>query len=408
MHSAGNRGGTLTFAEEEAGLNPADRVGQRPRVFYPSATDTSPLVMARAVAAAEGAGDGVREELRPLTIAFDDRTVMDQLLPADVMRRLRERTADIFTATDSGFRLIEDPEQADWVIRVAALECPDILYLMPPKDSPNAGSERWHMSPPGDEAIAWLRPALERLVHERIWQSHALPLGETTKRAFLGLFRKGTAEDLKAEIVEEQNGTYHTPNRTQALLGMYGKVVAGNRLAGRLAKFEQRGMVQHVDHVRRFMTFQRKGSGSSKDFLSFLGSRQAWQVVDLTGRVSGGRQNEIAFEIVGIRLDQNDLIKALNADPDALAYFGYLQQIQETGCLVVEHVLFTKYAVSQSTNVAIGGHAQTVLTADRAAVDLGRQSTRQSELAAPVVRCYQMYAVKLHDDRVVELVALNP
>jgi WD40 repeat protein len=408
MHGARQRGRTLTFAEEEAGLSLADRVGQRPRVFYPYVAGTSPLVVARVSDEAVESEEPAIEAFSPLAVAFDDRTVMDQAVPLEVIQQWRSKTAPVLAADDSAFRLVDDPRQADWLIRVAALERTDILYLMPRQDSPTAADEGWHMAPPGDAAVEWLRTKLGHLADERRWQSHALPLGEITERAFLGMFRKGPAEDLKAEIVEEQSGTYHTPNRTQAALGMYGKLVAGNKLAGRLSKFEQRGMVQHFDHVRRFVTVQRNGSGSSKDFLSLLGSRQAWQVVDLTGKVSGGRQNEIAFEIVGVRLDQNDLIKALNADPDALSYFGYLQHTKETGCLVVENVLLTKYASAQSTQVGVGGHAQAAFTADRVAGAYERQSSSQSEFAAPVIRCYQMYEVRLHQNRVVELVALNP
>ena len=72
--------------------------------------------------------------------------------------------------------------------------------------------------------------------------------------------------------------------------------------------------MQEIDSVRRFTTVERQGREGGSDFLSFVGTRAAWQVVDLQARVSGGKTNEVAFEVVGLRLDQSDVIKALNQD----------------------------------------------------------------------------------------------
>ncbi len=228
------------------------------------------------------------------------------------------------------------------------------------------------------------------------------------ERSVLGIFRKGPAEDLRAEIVEEQNGVYHTQNRTQAVLGTYGKLVAGKRLVGRLPKFEHRGLVQQLERVRRFVTVQRQGRRGGKDFLSFVGNHQAYQVVDLAVQASGGRQNEVTFEMVGLRLDQNDVIKALNSDGDALTYFEYLRTNKEAPCLVLENVVFTSCSVAESTTLALGGSAKTALTTDGGAARVQNQRSSSTQFTSPVVRCYQMYEVKLHQNRVVELVSLAP
>jgi WD40 repeat protein len=228
------------------------------------------------------------------------------------------------------------------------------------------------------------------------------------ERGFLGVFRKGPAEDLKADIVEEQSGVYHTLNRTQAVLGTYGKMIEGNRLMGRLPKFEHRGLVQELDHVRRFATVQRRGQSAGKDFLSLFGSRQAWQVVNLGGKISGGRENEVAYEIVGVRLDQTDVIKALNADTDALTYFDYLASQEQAPCVVLENLVFTNYTASQGTNLNLGVTAKTTLTPDSVEAQVENERSSSTEFTSPVIRCYQMYGVKLHQGRVVELAALEP
>src|SRR5690606_21095350 len=102
-----------------------------------------------------------------------------------------------FQEQPSRYRLVDSGSKADWLIQIAALERPDILYITPPRESLDyAHDAHWRMSPPGDAASAWLAAELEALALERQWQSMALPLGVTTERAFLGIFRKGPAEDL--------------------------------------------------------------------------------------------------------------------------------------------------------------------------------------------------------------------
>jgi hypothetical protein len=142
--------------------------------------------------------------------------------------------------------------------------------------------------------------------------------------------------------------------------------------------------------------------------LSLFGSRQAWQVVNLGAKITGGREQEMSFDIVGVRLEQSDVINALNADAEALAYFGYLEQKDEPPCVVLENLLLTNYAASQTTTVGLGVNAKTVVSADSVDAQSEHQRTSSTELASPVIRCYQMYQVKLHQNRVVELVSLDP
>jgi len=222
------------------------------------------------------------------------------------------------------------------------------------------------------------------------------------------VFRRGPAEDLKAKIVEEQSGIYQTPNRTQALLGTYGKMVEGNYLLHRLARFEHRGFLQQLDQVRRFTTVQRIGSGAGEDFVSLVGNRQAWQIVDLAAQISAGRHQEVTFEILGVRLDQNDAIKALNADDDALDYFEYLRQQKQTPCLVLENLVLTSYSATLGSNLHAGANAEIELTSDGVRAQLDSQSGSFTRLTSPVIRCYQAYEVKLHGRKVMELVKLGP
>ena len=167
-------------------------------------------------------------------------------------------------------------------MQVAALERPDVIYLVPVLEGAaieQRNDDLLLMSPPGDGAVDWLASELERL--SRLDDRDAAKLSGGKERAFLGIFRKGPAEDLNAEIVEEQSSVYHTVNRTQAELGTYGKLIEGNRLVGQLPKFESRGLVQQLDHVRRFATVKRHGQSMGKDFLSLVGSRRAWQFINL-------------------------------------------------------------------------------------------------------------------------------
>ncbi|HVX63660.1 MAG TPA: hypothetical protein VHC19_23765 [Pirellulales bacterium] len=222
------------------------------------------------------------------------------------------------------------------------------------------------------------------------------------------LFHHGPVEDLKAQIVEEQDGTYHTANRTQAVLGTYGKMVDGNRLLHRLARFEHRGVVRRLDRVRRFVTVDRTGRGSGNDFVTLVGNRQAWQIVDLAAQLSAGRHQEVAFEILGVRLDQNDVIRALNADSDALGYFEYLRDNDETPCLVLETIIFTSYAAASEGNLALGINAKTILTSDGVGARTENRRNSFTKFAAPVIRCYQPYEVKMNARQVVELSYLDP
>lgn len=227
-------------------------------------------------------------------------------------------------------------------------------------------------------------------------------------RGFLGIVREGPVEDLKAEIVRESSGKYHTLNRTQALLGTYGKRIEGNRLLGRLDRYEQRGMTQGIERVRRFTTVQRKGTGAGKDFVSFLGGRQAWQVAELTGKVSGGRQDEVAYEVVGTRLDQNDLIAALNSDADAMNYFDYLLKQKQSPCVVLENVLLTSYSATHSHKLNLDGKLKTGVTTDLAEAGVNGERESFTQLTAPIVRCYQMYSIRTNQGKIVELVAMDP
>ncbi len=389
---------------------------QRPRVFYrPDARGDNLLVARRGTStqlfAEQSRHDAELATLvgaKPVAIALADRTMADQPLSETLQKTWQRKLAEV--ARNPKVKLT-DVASAEWLVQVAALEESDIIYLVPVSAAGSASDDGpLRMSPAGYSAAAWLADELARLAEPLPaipddGQNQKLAVAD---RAILGMFRKGSAEDLKAEIVLEQSALYHTPNRTQAVLGSYGKVVEGNKLVGRLPRFEHRGLVRDLNRVRRFTTVHREGQTSGQDFVSLVGSRQAWQVVDLSGQVSASRQNNVTFEIVGVRLDQNDVLKAINTDPDALAYFDYLAKNNESPCLVLENLVLASYAASQGTNLQLGAGAKTTLTADAAAGRLNTQRTAFTRFASPVVRCYQMYAVKLNQNRAVELVAIEP
>jgi hypothetical protein len=116
----------------------------------------------------------------------------------------------------------------------------------------------------------------------------------------------------------------------------------------------------------------------------------------------------MSFEIVGVRLEQSDVIAALNADTEAINYFDYIQGQGEAPCVVLENLMLTNYAAAQTTTVGVGASADTVLSTESVKAQVDTERTTSTELAAPVIRCYQMYQVKLHNNRVVELTALDP
>ena len=251
---------------------------------------------------------------------------------------------------------------------------------------------------------------VEQPVEEHVFRVLRWPTATKRQatRGTLGFFREGSAEDLKAEIVKEQSGVYHTPNRTQAVLGTYGKLVSGNKVLGRLPRFEHRGLIQQIDRMRRFTTVQRRGREMGKDFLSFMGNRRAWQFIDLAGRISGGGQQEVEFELVGTRLDQSDVVRALNADAEALHYFNYLRENGETPCVVLEAIVMANYSASRSTQLGLQGNANLAITSDGVGVQVDRQRESSMQLVSPVIRCYQMCEVKQHQNRVVELLTRAP
>ncbi len=365
---------------------------------------------------------------RPPKVAIDVRTVTNQPVSGEIQKYWREKFSPLAESQPTALTLVENPADAEWLIQVAAIERPDIIYLAPAKPAlgdEETPDEHLHMLPPGESAVEWLQAKLMEVSLSGVVSTGAASIPEGVPgaprssiepvlgsgfadqtRAFLT--HEGPAENLRAEIVQEQSGIYHTLNRTQALLGSYGKVIEGNRLLGRKLRFEQRGMIQQVDRVKRFTTVQRQGNGSGKDFLSFMGNRQAWQVVDLSAQVSGGHQHEVAFEIVGLRLDQNEVIKAMNADPDAMNYFGYLQQKKERPCMVLENIVFASYAASQGTSLNASGSGKTIFTTDSIGGRVETERKNFTQFTSPVVRCYQMYEVMLHNGQVVELSFLDP
>jgi hypothetical protein len=323
----------------------------------------------------------VKEELQH--IARDGQSSVAAMSASSEMAPDGEATSDRLSSDASANVLTEAVGEADPQSALSPLD--------PDSDPRVAEMER---------ARAELERARQRYEQQRFEAAGA--------KAGAILFHHGPAEDLKATIVEEQSAIYHTANRTQAVLGTYGKMVEGNRLLHRLARFEHRGIVQQLDRVRRFITVDRQGRATGKDFISLVGTRQAWQIVDLMAEISAGRHQEIAFEIVGMRLDQNDVIKALNTDSDALEYFSYLREQNETPCLVLENVVFASYAAASEGNLALGGKAKTILTSDGLAGRTENQRSSLTRFAASVIRCYQPYEVKLHGRHVVELAYLDP
>lgn len=421
MHLAQSRGANLAFVDDEQKLSLAMRTGQRPRAFYRREVETQPLVMSKSLIPAEQRNQLALEadqllaqpitppiEVHPVVVAVADSTLMGQPLPKNVKDQWHKRIRALNEKDRSSFELVDDPANAEWLIQVAALERTDVIYLVPSKEQTDkSGEESLLMSPPGEAALPWLNDELQQLARS-IDPLKSLAQSDINRGAFLGIFRKGPAEDLKAEIVEEQSAVYHTPNCTQALIGTYGKAIEGKRLLGRLPKFEQRGVVQQLDQIRRFETVHRQGRGKGKDFLSLFGSRQAWQVVDIGAQVAGGREQEVSFEVLGVRLEQSDVINALNADADALNYFDFIKEKDQTPCVVLENVMLTNYAATQTTNVSLGVNAQTVISTDSVKAETQNERTTSTQLVSPVIRCYQMYMVKLHQNRVVELVHLDP
>jgi hypothetical protein len=49
-----------------------------------------------------------------------------------------------------------------------------------------------------------------------------------------------------------------------------------------------------------------------------------------------------------------------------------------------------------------------VLSTESVKAQVDTERTTSSQLASPLIRCYQMYQVKLHNNRVIELTALDP
>ncbi len=406
---------------------------QRPRVFYRSETDAQPFVVARPDAVAptpaqrvgelatsrqEPAGVNPERRLnlllapvaksRPLVVALADRTVARQPLTKEIQQQWVKKLHALVDEKSPSFQIAADSAKADVQVQVAALQRPDVVYLTPSKKLlAQPEEELLLMSPPGEKATAWLKESMQRLARPAEASPATADEGDR-QRLFLGVLRKGPIEDLKADVVQEQSGNYHTANRTQAILGTYGKLAEGNRLLGQLRRFEHRGLVQQLDQIRRFATVQRLGRGNGKDFVSFVGTRQAWQIVDVSGQVSAGRQSEVAYEVVGLRLDQSDVIKSLNADTDALNYFAYLSSKREVPCVILENLVFTSYSSLQGTNVNVGASAKTILTADGVQAQVATQQNSFTQFTSPVVRCYQMYQVKMYQNQVVELVYLDP
>ncbi len=147
------------------------------------------------------------------------------------------------------------------------------------------------------------------------------------------------------------------------------------------------------------------GETTGKDFLSFVGNRLAWQFVDLAGKISGGGRQEVEFELIGTRLDQSDVIRALNADTEALNYFNYLRENGEIPCVVLENIVMANYAASRGSQLNLQGNAKIAITSEGVEGQFDRQRESSMQLLSPVVRCYQMYEVKQYQNQVVELLA---
>ena len=81
---------------------------------------------------------------------------------------------------------------------------------------------------------------------------------------------------------------------------------------------------------------------------------------------------------------------------------------RQVPCLVLENMLFTSYAAANTTTLGVQGNARVAVTGDAAGARVENQRTAFTRFTAPIVRCYQMYEVKMHGSQVMELVYLNP
>ncbi len=65
-------------------------------------------------------------------------------------------------------------------------------------------------------------------------------------------------------------------------------------------------------------------------------------------------------------------------------------------------------SASRGANLNLGVTAKTTLTPDSVDAQMENQRSSSIQFMSPVIRRYQMYGVKLHQNRVNELVCFNP
>jgi hypothetical protein len=215
-----------------------------------------------------------------------------------------------------------------------------------------------------------------------------------------GLFAAG-AENLKANVVVEQNTRYHTSDRTQAVLGSYGRLIKGNKLLFRPHGYDPAGRVADVNNIAQWKPFLHKtGITSLKGLMSFTAPTEQWQV---SGLARADVNNHVTYAMKGQRLVAENVIEKINKKPKLVRYFQRLRQKGDVPIVITQNIVMSKCKIGN--NVAWNVDAKLHLAGLKNSVPVTAGSSRATDQnhKTPLVRCYLMHEVILEDNEVVAL-----
>ncbi|MDZ4684534.1 MAG: hypothetical protein SH850_05545 [Planctomycetaceae bacterium] len=236
-----------------------------------------------------------------------------------------------------------------------------------------------------------------------------------------GLLGDGGLGDFSSKYIRVNGTRYWTTNATEGTLASYGKKITDNP-----QHYDRMGHIKGVEYSVDGNSWKGKYVVNSDALLKLTGNRfREYAGVSADVASAGAKQIEITFLVVDVPKEQ--IIRQLNADSEALEYFGgLLARLQQhrnsrlkkvlekeppTPQVVVGNVIVLSGEFSKSWDLAANGAIRNVVTATGVKLEINGRMNETITCVSPVVRCYRMYSVdfKIDDQgRPISVEVLDP
>jgi len=223
-----------------------------------------------------------------------------------------------------------------------------------------------------------------------------------------GLFGDGGLGDFAGKFIRVNGTRYWATNATEGTLASYGKKTTDNP-----QHYDRMGHIRGVEVSVDGNSWKARYVVNSDALLKLTGDRfleYAGVAADVAA--AGRKQIEITFLVVDA--PKAEIIRRLNADVDALEYFGGLldrlerhrnlglkrafEKAPPTPQVVVGNVLILSGELSKAWDLSADGAVRNVVTATGVKLQIRGQKNEAITYLSPVVRCYRMYSVDFKVD----------